>query len=144
MSVKHISCLLLIGLVSGARAGKEYRDFSDTQGRTIRACIMEYDSENETVKLERENRRIAKVPITIFCETDQAYVRDWEMLHDFERKGSFNIDVKRMKRDNDEQDSRDHNSKKEVTDTYYIIVLQNKGSSELKGLKLEYCIYYEQ
>ena len=79
--------LLVVGLIAvvmGTQAEK-YRDFTDTQGRTIRGRIVAYDATKKIVSFERDNRKTSKVPIGIFSEADQAYLLEWEVLRNFRR-----------------------------------------------------------
>lgn len=136
--------LLMVCLVTsviGAQAAKQYRDFTDTKGRTIRGCIVSYDATTERVKFERDNRKTSKVPITIFSETDQTYIRGWSVLKDFSTERLFKISVNRKKSDNEEESSTTHNKKKAVEDTHYEILLENRSPSGFNGLELEYRIY---
>lgn len=53
-----------------------YRDFTDTQGRTIRGRVLKFNFRTKMVTFERENKRLAKVPLSIFSESDQAYIQN--------------------------------------------------------------------
>jgi len=53
-----------------------YREFTDTQGRTIRARI--YASDGSMVKLELEDGSAFETPITIFSPNDQTIIREWK------------------------------------------------------------------
>ena len=128
----------------GVQAVKQYRDFTDTKGRTIRGCIVSYDATTEMVKFERDNRKTSKVPITIFSETDQTYIRGWPVLKDFSTERMFKISVNRKKSENEEDSSTTHNKKTAVEDTNYEILFENRSPSGFNGLELEYRIYYEQ
>lgn len=134
----------LIMTVVGVQAAKQYRDFTDTKGRTIRGCIVSYDTKKGIVSFERDNRKISKVPITVFSESDQVYIKDWEVLKCFSLERLFKISAKRRKQDNEGKSSTEHNKKTDVVDTNYEILLENRSKSVFKGLKMEYCIYYEQ
>lgn len=134
----------LLPVVSGVRAATQYRDFTSAEGKTIRGCIKAYNAAKKMVTIERDNRKTAKVPITIFSETDQTYIHDWKVLKCFEKESSFRISVKRKKHDNDEEREKTNNTEKDVTDTHYEILVENKSAFKLKGIELEYCIYYEQ
>ena len=134
----------LIITATGTQAVTKYRNFTSADGKTIKAAVKSYNAQKKIVTIERDNRKTMKVPITVFSESDQAYILDWEVLRCFSVERLFKISVKRKKRDNEEESFSSHNKKKAVVDTHYEILLENKPSSELKGLKLEYCIYYEQ
>ncbi len=144
----------LMAMVSGVRAATQYRDFTSAEGKTIRGCIKAYDPAKKMVTIERDNRKTAKVPVGVFSEADQAYIRDWEVLRCFMTDRFFKISAKRKRRDNEadsstsrlqtESGSFQSEKKREVEDTHYEILLGNRSASEMKGLEIKYCIYYEQ
>ena len=65
-----------LGLVSSIGAVTQYRDFKDTQGRTIRARVLKFDALTEMVTIQREGMHASKVPLNIFSEAGQAYIQD--------------------------------------------------------------------
>jgi len=145
VEMKRLLLIVYLATVAtGVQAATQYRDFTSAEGKTIRGAIKAYDARTKTVTIERDNRKTAKVPITVFSETDQAYIRDWEVLRNFERGSSFKISAKRKRRDNEGESFTSHNTKMAVEDTHYKILIENKSTSGLKGLELKYCIYYEQ
>lgn len=69
-----ILCLCAGSLIS---LGETYHSFTDKEGRSIQAKIIKFDSQSMRVTLERENRKVATVPLDIFSEADQEYIRSW-------------------------------------------------------------------
>ena len=139
-----VLCIGVLAMAFGASAATKYRDFTSADGKTIKAAVKAYDAQKSIVTIERDNRKTMKVPITVFSEADQSYILEWAVLRNFALERLFKISVKRKKNDNEEESFTSGNKKKAVVDTHYEILLENKTSSDLKGLKLEYCIYYEQ
>ena len=137
-------CLVVVVAGAWAAGGKQYRDFTSADGKTIRGCIKAYNPAKKMVTIERDNRKTAKVSITVFSETDQAYIRDWGVLRNFVQGSTFKISARRKRCDNDGESDKTHYIEKDVTDTHYEILLENKSVSKLKGIELKYCIYYEQ
>ena len=134
----------LITIAAGVQAVKQYRDFTDTKGRTIRGCIVSYDAKKGIVSFERDNRKISKVPVTVFSESDQAYIREWEVLRCFSMERFLKVSAKRKQTDNDSKSYSSSYKSLKVEDTGYEIQIENRSTSNFSGLKLEYCIYYEQ
>ncbi len=134
----------LITSAIGVLGATQYRDFTSTDGKTIKAVVKAYDAQKKTVTIERDNRKTAKVSITVFSEADQIYIREWEVLRSFSIEHLFKISAKRKRVDNETAGSSDYNSRVEVEDTSYEIVLDNRSGVMMDGLELEYCIYYEQ
>lgn len=133
--------ICLVTMVSGVRAATKYRDFTSADGKTIRGCIQAYDAVTKTVTIERDNKRTSKVPITMFSEADQSYILEWDMLRTFTGKRFFKISAKSKMVKN--KDNAGY-STKTVEDTTYVIMIENGSKSSLKGIKMEYCIYYEK
>jgi hypothetical protein len=147
----------LIAVITGAQAEDTYRDFTDTQGRTIRGRVLAYDTARGEVSFERENGRTAKVPVTIFSEADRQYIEKWNNQAGVRSTTRFRISCdRRAVRDWSEKmmgtihysdGSVQHDQvtgKKDFAETNYEIVLVNRNSHPITDLVLEYCIYYQQ
>ena len=136
--------IFLAAQVGGVHAVKQYRDFMDTKGRTIRGRILAYNAGSGTVTFERDNKRSSKVPITIFSDADQIYIKEWECSKQFLSNTKLKISAQRKKgKDTDASYSSSVTSKK-VELMGYKIVLENRSETSMKDLEVEYCIYYEQ
>lgn len=142
--MKHLLLICLFVGATGAQAANQYREFTSRDGKTIRGCITAYDATREVVSIERDNRRTATVPISVFSETDQAYIRDWEIMRCFETDRFFKISGKRKKGEDKTEGYQSSYFEKDVEITSYEISLDNRASFNFEGLQLEYCIYYEQ
>jgi len=70
-----VMALLLIGLSAGAG---EYRNFMSADGKTIRGKVVAFDENLNRVTIERDNKKQATVPITVFSAEDQDYLRHWK------------------------------------------------------------------
>lgn len=124
--------------------GDEYRDFLSADGKAIRGKVLRFDARKQTVTIQRDNKKTATVPLRAFSDKDQEYVLEWEFNKVFLSNSSFKIEAKRKKvKDKEESYSGSYSAEK-LENTAYEVVLQNKSTSELKGLEVEYCIYYEQ
>lgn len=139
---RFILLICLFAMALGVHAAnKSYRDFTDTQGRTIRGRVVAYDEKKGVVTFERDNRKRSKVPLTIFADIDQAYIRDWNLLNKF-KSSRFKISANRKKKAGESTQS--YSTKKKVEETHYEIQLENRSAYTFKNLKLIYGIYYEQ
>ena len=54
-----------------------YRTFTDKEGRTVNARILKVHSETRKITLERDNKKIVIVPVSIFSKADQTYISEW-------------------------------------------------------------------
>ncbi len=126
----------------------DYHDFTDTQGRTIRARIVSYDAKKNTVELKTEDNRSAGVPLVALSEADQEYIRSWDKLKDFMDERHFKIDSKKKVSDNDEESWQETgnfaNQSLDVENIGYEILFENKTDTTFKDITVEYRIFYEQ
>lgn len=138
--------LLLIAILSaqvaGVHAAKQYRDFKDTQGRTIRGCVLAFDSNSGIVTFERDNKRTAKVPLSIFSDEDQQHIRGWKVNQAFLSESYFKISTTRKKEKGKKRFR--NNSEVNPEKTSYEVALENRSAMDFEIPKVEYCIYYEQ
>jgi hypothetical protein len=92
--MKYVLMLVfLIGWVFSVPAATEYREFTSTDGKTIRGAIQAFDARTQTVTIEREGKGTSKVPLSIFSEKDQAYVLEWEAAKDFLSSSLLKIQI---------------------------------------------------
>ncbi len=136
--------IYLIATGVGTLGATQYRDFTSTDGKVIQAMVKSYDVNKKMVTIERDNRKTMKVPITVFSEADQIYIREWELLRCFSVERFLKMSAQRKQSDNDNKSSSDSYQTLKVKDTRYEIRIENRSTSSFSGLKLEYCIYYEQ
>ncbi|MEE9369785.1 MAG: hypothetical protein V3V05_13130 [Pontiella sp.] len=94
--------------------------------------------------MERDNRKVVTVPLSIFSEADQKYILQWGFNKVFLSESSFKIDAKRKEvKDKDDSYSSTIQAKK-VENMGYELVLENRSTAKLENIEIEYCIYYEQ
>lgn len=149
--------VLLVTTACSVHADTQYRDFTSADGKTIRGRIRTYNESKKVVTIERDNRRTATVPITVFSESDQAYILEWDASKGFSSKNllkiSCNDKVVEKRKEKELEDI--HYTEGDVVKDFektvttferiaYEIQLQNTNKSELKGIRMEYRIYYEQ
>jgi len=134
-----VVCFAAVAL--GAQAGKQYRDFTDTQGRIIRGCVKAYDARKKLVTIERDNRKTARVPITVFSEADQRYIRDWQVAQLFMSVSGFKVDLKKkvIRKWTETGDAR-----RDYEKVIYEVICANRGETPMKNLRIAYNIFYEQ
>ena len=70
--------MILICIISFAMAAKadEFRTFTNLEGKTIEARILQYDTKGERVQLELQNQKKAWIEIGSLSEEDQIYIKD--------------------------------------------------------------------
>lgn len=127
-----------------ATAANTYRNFTDTQGRTIRGCVVAYNATKKVVTFQRDDRKTSRVPLAAFSEEDQAYILEWEATDCFLKSSSFKIDIDREKDENKEKSGQTGAHDIHAEDTHYAITFENRADVAMKDITVEYCIYYEQ
>ena len=135
-----VCCVLLMG--SGAW-GKT-RIFTDTKGRSIEAELEKFEESSSTVTIKKAgSRQSMRVPLSLFSEKDQAYIRDWgrlQALHD----SRFDIDISKSSKRNADKSFGTYASTEVVYDHCYNLSFENGTKCNLENMDLEYVIYYEQ
>ena len=139
---------LLVSVESFGAGLVQYRDFLSKDGKAIRGRVLRYDARKSKVTIERDNRKVFTVPIFAFSDDDQEYILRWELNKVFLDDGDFKIDAKRKKFDEEKGSGSTfygYSIDSRETETFgYEITLENRSTSPLEGLKVDYCIFYEQ
>lgn len=77
--MKKIFFIVIVALVLTRTAlSNEYREFTNKDGKSIHARIVQYDAEGERVELELPNRNKAWVQLSDLSEEDQGYIQQYK------------------------------------------------------------------
>ncbi|MDH3982198.1 MAG: hypothetical protein OES84_04775 [Kiritimatiellaceae bacterium] len=140
-----VYCLLTVILLGHAvHASGASRVFTGAQGRSIEAELEKFNESRNEVSIKRAGqKRSVTVPISIFSQKDQDFIREWG-------RGQSILD-KRLKADISRVNKRDADncygtlaSTEVYTDHHFKIEFENRTTSDLEDLDLEYVVYYEQ
>jgi len=155
--MRLIALILMVCISLSAYSEETYRDFMDTQGRTVRAKILSFDGHSKKLKIQRDNGKVVSVPASIFSTEDQVYIQSWlkyegvrstsKFKMEFNRRSIKSWSKERIGRINYTDGSHEDNQvvgKTDYDEFGYEITIDNKNKYALSGLKLEYCIFYEQ
>ncbi len=134
-----LACLVVLTVFGG-----EYREFTDAEGHSVKAKILEFNSSTGQLYLEREDGKRGWVNPGIFSEKDLPYIKEWidadETLSPRNLRFSFQ---KRQVRDlnalggpNLWDGESAPASQDEAVD--YEITIQNVADRPVEGLKIEY------
>ena len=129
---------------TGAWAGDTYRDFTNTQGQTVRGRVASFDANKGIVQIEPEKGKKARIPLSALIEEDQEYVRAWGNAQNFMNKGRFRISADRNREKNEGKSGQQGVHDRDVKNVAYDITLDNHSDIALPNIQLEYCIFYEQ
>lgn len=138
----YLIVLFIIG--TSVVSADEYRDFLSADGKSIRGKVMRYDARSKKVSIQRDTKQLFTVPIRVFSDKDQKYILQWEFNKVFLSDSSFKIDAKRKKIKDSEAAYTGSVTSEKLENTAYELTLKNNSASSLEGLKVEYCIFYEQ
>ena len=158
--MKRLHVWIMIGVLAafGIRADEDYHFFTDAQGRTISAKITACELAKNKVTLEREdNKQRVTVPIDMFTDDDQRYIKDWIDSNAFLSTRILEVKcaARQVKKwSENESASVTYSSGNTVDDfvhnvikyeqSAYVFTFKNREAVPIKGLELRYCIYYEQ
>lgn len=146
------SCFVSI-LFSMASRADDFHIFRDNEGREVRAKIIKYDAQRNLVELERENKARIKTAPGTFCQKDQNYIRDWDMIRGFKSSSYFMIDAdkKVVESWTEERQNASKKSLRSETTAYvdyekiaYDVSIANRNPFPLENVKVEYRVFYTQ
>ena len=70
--------VVAVFLWAGVVFSSPYHSFKNTQGKIIRAQIIQYDAQNERVRLRLKNGKKAWVDLSVLSESDQEFIKHWK------------------------------------------------------------------
>ncbi len=156
--MKYLIWGIALGIAcSGAWADDVYREFTSADGKPFRGRVLSFDARKGLVKVEAENGKRARVPLSDLSEKDQEYVWEWDTAQHFMDERLFKITCdERIVGESEEEVRRDIEWEIRGTEknrlmnticrkkTAYEFEFKNSSPKTLSGIRLEYRIYYEQ
>lgn len=121
----------LFFLISSAFA--EFRTFTDKQGRQMQARVNQVSGED--VFIERRDGLTTKVSIRIFCEEDQAYIRQWAVNYAL-KNGA--IEVRFSDAESEKTTTSSGGIKTTKYDAHYEVILKNTTDRTIEDIRVEY------
>lgn len=125
--MRWVAMVLSLGMCFSCFSSEEYRSFTDNEGRTIKAKIIQYDPRTRKVTIERDNRRRFTVSSSAFSESDQVYVEGWFLAQGF--LSTYSVTEKKRKKPSSERNRS------------YEIKMRSNSKDSLERMWIEYCIY---
>lgn len=123
---------LLLGTSTALAQSNQPRTFTDTQGRSLNATIT---TANQThVQIRRTDGTPFTIPIDSLSADDQSYITKWfdDIIANAAQK--LLIDTIRYKAKNPTNSLQQKFG--------FIISLDNKSTTDIDNLRIEYCLYY--
>jgi hypothetical protein len=154
----------LIVLFAAAALADDYRTFTSSDGRTLKAKVIAYDSSTGKVQIEREDRKKLTVSSNAFSQKDQDYLQAWETAQVFMSPAKFKLEIEREEVKTTKKEHEVDVGEEfagggrrgggesgvitvaidKTTDYKYHLAMENKGGMPLKNIIMEYRIFYEQ
>ncbi len=134
-----LMCLMLSTPVFSDEA---YRTFSDTQGRTFKGRLIDFEAASETVVLMRSGGKTGRMQLAMFSDADRLFILDWRASHRFQEGLEFMPTLNSTPVSKKESGISD--ATKEVIDSVYKIRLMNRTDAPFEKIHFEYCIFYNQ
>ncbi len=140
---------LAVLLVVTVACADEYRTFTDTQGRTMEAKLLEVDPSRGRVHIECDDGRRVWVAPRIFSEKDQEYLRKWfnacEAISETSLEVSVELETKSVNNGKPLYDLGNRDDGMEgaqwavpTQQISYNVILKNLSDMTVSGLRIEY------
>src|SRR5690606_12955817 len=136
---RSLSLLLIMLCATGAMANEEsegFSEFTDLEGRTIRAKIVRVYAED--VWIRRDDNQLFRLPIARFSAGDQKRIEEWRVLEDL-RRLPLKISSRQFTANRQEIHRGDEVSYRE--DAGYEVTVRNPLNHDLENLRVEYRVY---
>ncbi len=125
--MKRLLMACFVALAAWSRGEEAYRVFTDLQGRTIEARIVDSKPDG-SIEVERRNGQKAWVQPDVFSAEDRAYVRAWRVARLFLSDRNLRITADEVRNGQE---------------LHYTLTLENRTDLPIRGLKIKYCIFIE-
>lgn len=116
-----------------------FHTFTDTQGRTITAQIIDIDFMARTILLQREDGVEAWIGVDELTDEDYGYIEAWHASYALLSSASFQISV--QQHETATSTVRNDDTITHTTPHSAEITLQNLSEEAIDNLRIEYCYY---
>ncbi len=130
----------LVCLAVATAFGGDYREFSDMQGRVIKAKIVEFDSVKGKLLIEREGGKQVWVRPSVFSEPDQDYIKEWFAAEQVLSEKNLRITLKKQNDAVHEKES-DRDCAFDGEALRFEVTLENRTEDPIENLKIKYRIF---
>lgn len=145
-----VACLIIAMsmFAEGSVADDGCHTFTSSDGRTIQAKIIEFDSSRNKVRIKRDNGKLVWVPIDAFSENDQTYVREWHISTILFSNSNLAVAIDKKTGNSDSYHKvldgwQSHYPGIKYNDVTYSIKIDNRSNIPLGNLSVDYRIYYQ-
>ncbi len=147
VGMKSMIAGALVCLAVATAFGDDYRTFTDTEGRSIKAEIVEFNPSTGKLLIKREDGKQVWVSPSIFCENDRNYIRSWAQSRKIVSEKALQVTVELIKDDDAssktvyETSAKHERGRCSGTVKGHVaakVVLKNLTDAPIQGLSIEY------
>ncbi len=138
--IRFLPIFLWLAVFGPVPAVGEYREFEDSEGRSIRAALVR--ASMEEVWIRREDGQSYRVPLERFSSEDQDYINRWRQLEQFRGGRGLEFNARRYVEERERASHGVVTSRGE--ETGYRITLRNRTDQPARNLRLSYRFYVER
>lgn len=131
--MKPIICAVFLFLASTLLGADTFRTFTDSQGREMSAKVTRVSGDE--VSIQRKDGLSTRVPINVFSQVDQDYIRAWES-ENFLKSGI--VEVRFAEDEGDETKGSSGGIRSVTYDANYEVILKNTSDRPVKDIRVEY------
>jgi hypothetical protein len=120
-------------------ASQAFRTFTDLEGRTIEAEILEADKTE--VRIRRDDGRVFDLNRSRLIEADQQYIDDWIRKRAF-AFGDLEVSTWRVRKGAERSETQ---STKNIEEEWcYKVSIANKSRADFNNLSVEYRVFFRE
>jgi hypothetical protein len=139
------SMVFVVGLIIATHspAGGVCRNFTDTQGRTVKGQLIGFDDDKQLVTIQRADNLVAvRASLADFSDSDQRYIQAWNFEHDFKDSLKISVSRKTFKKPNTDDGKR--YPAECIKSIGYEVKLENQSTTRFEAVEIEYSLFYHQ
>lgn len=121
-------------------AEREYREFTDVEGRTIRASITR--ATREEVWIRREDGAEFRLGIERFSERDRKFIKEWRLLDAMQRPRSIEVSARQYSEDRVIRNRPSMRIRNESAG--YEVTVRNNMPDAVEDLRVEYRLFFRK
>lgn len=138
-----ILCAAGLVLTGITWADNTHRDFTSTNGCTIKGRLLDFDIKNRIATILRAGRvKPCHAPIDLFCDSDQQYIQTWAFEREF--RDSLHISVTLVEVEGNIEVKDKRYDPQFIMCQAYELKLKNTSDTPFVEAEIQYAIFYEQ
>ncbi|HEY0945931.1 MAG TPA: hypothetical protein VGD81_11720 [Opitutaceae bacterium] len=129
--------ILLSGVVAFACPDAESRTFTDIQGRTLNAELL--DATLTHAKIRRDDGQVFELKLETLCDADRAYIVAWTRQRAAQAPVALRFATSQFKQT--AKRDQDAATLSRTEDAGYTVTIHNESSTALENVRIEYRVF---